>query len=525
MKKLLVFSISILILLSSPPHTKFAIIYLKANCMKKIFTSILIVFLINLFFPFSLAAMAQTEYKDVKGSNIQIVKKDKKLGLIEKDTQSKILPVKYDRIKKVKIDDKLIFICVKDDFLFTIYSPDGLYSDYVTKYIEANNILQNIKFTDYPKNGVIRYKHNKNYGLIIPERNFIHILLPIIPQIKFPDEDSVIAKVLNISFAPLNDIYLTAVFHYSPHYMSVTDYLNGKGGISGNLVLTPANIDEDITVENGKITVKYKNIKYNKQNKFYVNYNNYPLNNVCNLDWTEFVYNTLNEQSTYYSFEKYPKDFIILNQKYKTEKYLFSYINGTKNLIYGYDDYYISGANSLISQLNNGVISFQNLDNLIVKSGKKWGITDRNDNVKADFIYDKIIPLKTAIREKVIPISDKNNSQKYKIVYEGKGNDLDLYLVYKGKKYGVIDSNENIIVPIENVKYADESDFKMLNKQISKMQGEFARKLFIYKMEFYTKKTALFIVYLPAIIITLPLTMPFALVIFDLTKDLRQDKE
>ena len=492
--------------------------------MKKFFVSILIVFLMNLFFPLSLT-MAQTEYKDVKGSNIQIVKKDKKLGLIEKDTKNKILPVKYDRIKKLKIDDKLIFICVKDDFLTTIYSPDGLYSDYVSKYIEANNILQNIKFINYPKNGVIRYKHKKNYGLIIPERNFIHILLPIIPQIKFPDEDSVIAKVLNISFAPLNDIYLTAVFDYSPHYMSVTDYLNGKGGISGKLVLTPANIDEDITVEHGRISVKYKNIKYNKQNKFYVNSMSYPLYKASHLDSVEQIYGSLNADSSLFYFDNYPKNMIILRKKSRQPKGLVSYNSDAANWIDGCNDYYISGENSLISQLNNGIISFQNSDNFIVKSGKKWGIIDGNNNVKVDFIYDKIVPLQISIRENVIPINDKNNSKKYKIVYEGKTKDLDLYLVYKGKKYGVIDSNENIIVPVENVKYADESDFKIIKKQISKMQGKFAIGSFIYKIEYYTKLTSLIILCLPAIIITLPFTLPLICVIFDLTKDLRQDKD
>ena len=126
--------------------------------MKKIFLFIVIFFILILRNSYcSVNAEERNIYK--------ITKSQSKFGLIQKNENKEILPFKYDKIRKIKYENKLLYIAETPDYI-TLYSPDGIYRNFLDKYYQANKYNSNIKFENYPKSCIIKYKKNKKYGLI-----------------------------------------------------------------------------------------------------------------------------------------------------------------------------------------------------------------------------------------------------------------------------------------------------------------------------------------------------------------------
>ena len=131
----------------------------------------------------------------------------------ETDEVKKILPFKYERVRKIKADNKVAYAGENVAFI-SLYSPDGLYDNFMQTYYSQNNKLQNIKFENYPDEAVIRYKQSGKYGIIYVQGNIIHITKPVFEKVEFPDDNSIAGKMLNVSFAPLDNIILYAKYPY-----------------------------------------------------------------------------------------------------------------------------------------------------------------------------------------------------------------------------------------------------------------------------------------------------------------------
>ncbi|MBQ9244858.1 hypothetical protein IJ182_01170 [bacterium] len=217
--------------------------------MKKIFCFLIgtfIVFVFNLFF----IASAETQYKNIKNTNIQIAKENKKYTLIDKTTKQKILSGSYKRIKHHKIDNVNIFVADIANGLFELYSPEGLYSDYLTKYIKFNNEINSVKFENYPSNGLIVYKYKSEFGLIIIKDNSIIVSTPVYKKFYAPDDNSLIYEMLGISFSDFKDM----------EFVTEIDNLNKK--------IKSVDVKEKVIVKPDVTTIEYLGVENNNLNKY-----------------------------------------------------------------------------------------------------------------------------------------------------------------------------------------------------------------------------------------------------------------
>lgn len=122
--------------------------------MKKFTIYFILICFLNLINPF-LCCIAEEKI------NLKIEKHDNISALIEKETNKVVLPYKYNKIRKVKYDKKTVYIGESVNYI-TLYSPDGMYDDFLQNYYKSNNYNSNVKFQNYPGRAVIRYKQNKN---------------------------------------------------------------------------------------------------------------------------------------------------------------------------------------------------------------------------------------------------------------------------------------------------------------------------------------------------------------------------
>ena len=457
--------------------------------MKKFFVYLLLVFFINLFIPLNVFAKTQDKYKykDIKDTDLQIVMKDKhsKKALINKKTNEQILPFAYyKKIKKVKFQNKII---ISADTLneVILYSPDGLFEDFFEKYISTNNYLQNIKFENYPKHVAIKYKKGDKYGLIIPDGNKIHILLPVHRNYEFLDGNSIASRMLNFTTSE----NIIEYGNKPENKRLFTEY-----GIQGTIYVysefyVPYNIEEEITIKDGVLNVVNKNIsQINKDkilvresDKFYLKlksgekeYKNIKVpdkkeirNFVLNAESLEEIYNYI-KNTTNFEFVNYPKNAMIqINNKIyifeNGNKYVYEISNNMdndNNCVYFHD------RNSIFTKVTGINISFQKLNNIIYKK-EKWGIVDKNGNIKVPFEYDGIYPQGSNIKEQIKNI-DNLNADKLVIEYLGQSKDSGLFLAKKGYNYGVINDKNEIIYPFEIAKFMEFDDFNLLKKEINK---------------------------------------------------------
>ena len=415
----------------------------------------------------------------------------------EKDKVKKILPFKYERIRKIKADKKIAYAGENTAFI-SLYSPDGLYDNFMRTYYIQNNKLQNIKFENYPAEGVIRYKQDGKYGIIYVQNNFIHITKPVFEKVEFADENSISAKMLNVSFAPLESIILYAKY---PRANRGNEYLYQSAKMlfyespfayhKGYVYLNPAQVKENIRIENNNLYVVYEQITfphsdyaitlsgeninlYNLKTFNKIEYKNINLSKITQMpviDSLKSLYEFINT-NTAFQLNNYPAEGMM---KIANRLYLFK--NGQMERLNGiYDDFKLQGNDLYINRLTGMNLSFQADDNIIAERSGKWGSVNSLGETKIPFVYDEILPQNVNIEENISNIDDIN-AQKLELNYIGQENSNQIYIARKGKKYGVINDNNEILVPFEYVKYSEDNDLNAIKSQMGiTMQKEMQRQ-------------------------------------------------
>ena len=197
--------------------------------------------------------------ENIKNTNLQIKKDGSKYGLVDLKTGKTIFNTEFSKIKINEIENNTIITASKGNYN-AIYSPDETYSGFLKKYIEYNNKSQDIKFYNYPKNGAILYRHNRIYGLIYAEDDYIIIIPPIFREIHYPDENSIISHVLGISLADKKDIIL--IYDDFHSYISLEEYLRNVKFHDLPVKVKLSELIEDVEINNAKMIVKYKDCNF-----------------------------------------------------------------------------------------------------------------------------------------------------------------------------------------------------------------------------------------------------------------------
>ncbi len=479
--------------------------------MKRIIACIILMCIINITNPFLFAfAKDETKYKDIKGTNLQIKSQFKTKWLVDKDTKENVLPTYYKKIKKVKYKNNFFIRAEKEyPYIVSIYNPNGTFKNLIKTYYKTNNQYQNIKFENYPDNGILIFKKKDDkQGIIVIKDNIMHVTSPRY-NVHIPDNNSIIARMLNISFAPHTAIILQDTDGY---YKTLNNFYNSGIYSHSKLIVEPYQINEQIDIEKEKITVKYKDISplnenkiigYNENRKEFYLYNGSKYYNYENLkpitepleDYIAIIgninklYKIIKSSSTF-DFQNYPETATII-----TNDNIYIFDEDKKYIIKNnYEDIFLFDKNLLINQITGLKISYQNIGNIIVKKSNKWGVVDKNKKVIIPFEYDEIYPVGDNITEKIENIDDYNAS-KLIINFIEKKETRELFFVKKSDNYGVIDLNNNIIVPFEQINYMENDDVTKITSQTkntNKKKGINKVGKTIEKAIFYTMAIILF---------------------------------
>ncbi len=421
--------------------------------MKKILSLIILICFLNIYS----SAVFSAEKTVLKAEKI-----NSKYALVDKTANREILPAIYDKIRKVKYDKKLIVIAEAADYI-TLYSPDGLYNDFLKKYYKSNKYNSSVRFLNYPDNAVIVYKQNKKYGLIAVENGILKITKPVYAKISYPDENSIVSKFLNISFSPYDSIIAYTTYAKGQYnFLTLQDIFEGKiGKYSKNApVYTKTRVYEEIQTQNGLMDVSYKNIQPAEKKIIIPEKTEIKLNN--RIYNPEQIYLIINN-NTPYQTENYP-----INAAIKSGYHLYIYNNGAENeIVKPCSDFYIQ--NSLLKELTGFDISFE-YKNIIAKHSE-WGILNEKSEIKVPFQYDLIIPIGSEIYENI-----GNNNGRIILEYQGQVN-TGLFLVKKGYGWAVINENNEIIVPFEYKRSMENSELAEIKSKINrKIQDDYSRE-------------------------------------------------
>ncbi len=221
------------------------------------------VFLLFCFFNFINPLNFVWAQENIKNTDLQITKDGNRYGLVDLKTGKVIFNTEFSKIKINEMESKTVIMASKGNYN-AIYSPDGTYSGFLKKYIEYNNKFQNIKFYNYPQNGAILYRHNRIYGLIYAEDDYIVIIPPIFREIHYPDENSIISHVLGISLADKKDIVLIYDDFYN--YLSLEEYLKNAKFHDFPIKVKLSEPLEDVEINNAKMIVKYNGCDFSDFN-------------------------------------------------------------------------------------------------------------------------------------------------------------------------------------------------------------------------------------------------------------------
>lgn len=443
--------------------------------LKKFLAFILLFCLFNLISPISSLASDSHNY-------CKIIKSGKKYSLVDKSTKETILPPEYNRINKFKYEDNIIYTAEKNNSI-VFYSPGGFYDNFLENYYSG---FSNIKFENYPKNGSIIYSQKfgqseTRYGIINVENGIITITQPIFAKISFSDENSLIAKKLKISYAPLYDII--GYSGESNCFVRISDYLKETGltGYCGKDLLEKSNIYENIEIKNGMIYSRYENSIHPEEkpilsinpvkSKGNITFDNNFGSGFIKFSSVQELYDFF-EKNLNAEFINYPENIMLLNGN----KLEITENGESKTLLYR--NFNLNGKNSLFNRLTGLNVSFQNPDNIIAEKNNRWGVIDRNNNVIIPFEYNGIEPFNFQILEK-ITVSEGG---KFKLEFiENKGDDglfiarKNLYNSKTHKQkiyYYLIDSENNIISSYESISPEDTEDMLTVKQQTAKKNEE-----------------------------------------------------
>ncbi|MCR4881063.1 MAG: hypothetical protein K6A44_03830 [bacterium] len=196
-------------------------------------------------------------YLNVKYNKISFPVKDKFIG------------IKGDKIDIVDINGKILYTGKKPSVDIDLYSPD-----LISQIISRNNINSVVRFSNYPKNGIIKYEENGKYGLILVNNGKNTKLDAMYSDFIFPDDNTVLFQLLGISFASLNNVLALKDnrYFYFP-VDSIERYNHNTKGISSHPLQLTAKIKETITFDEFGANVQYDsiimpNVDYNNLKKY-----------------------------------------------------------------------------------------------------------------------------------------------------------------------------------------------------------------------------------------------------------------
>ena len=135
--------------------------------------------------------------------------------------------------------------------------------------------------------------------------------------------------------------------------------------------------------------------------------------------------------------------------------------------VYPYNAYASNDAIMLNKIIHNPLFYFPSTENIIVKQKnsdrtipEKWGIIDKNNNIKVPFVYDLIIPINEKSHETV---NIKNGKVYINYIQKNEDkNNNNLYIVKKDSKYGVINDKNEVIVPIEFINLSKDYSYGLI---------------------------------------------------------------
>ena len=479
--------------------------------MKKILVYILIATFLNIFSP----VFAKVEFKNIRGTQLQKTEKNSLYGLVEKDSKKIILPIQYNKIKKVKIEDNEFILAEKEN-LISIHSMTGYYNDFLEKYYKSNNKLQNVKFKNYPKQGVIKFKQGNKFGLIFVQKDILHVTKPIYQKIIFPDENSIMARMLNVTYAPLDNIIAYTIFTPQKNqyvFTTAQNILSGSGYKTGYAFLNPAQIKEELIFNENKLTVNYNDISYTNADNYLILKNkkigvidtnrdsiiiekNLPTTATTpnfNINSLLDIYNSINKYSQI-EVKNYPINGIL---KIKNKLYLFE-DNKISNISIPYVDFDLDDEKALINKFTGLNLSYQNNNNIIAKKNL-WGIIDKNKNENVPFIYDFISTLSPPIEEKV-----NYSDGKITLEFVDKKESTNYFIAKKGKTYGIINDKNEIIVPFNYIKYSENNELIHLKNEINKKSKNDYNTEQKRRLKYNIANSLLYMIWLPVMLIFPP---------------------
>ena len=367
--------------------------------------------------------------------------------------------------------------------LYLIYSPDKAFADLLTNYIELSNQNQNIIFKNYPKNGTIKYI---TYRLDPAHETAGYIQILDDEVIKITSDNCAWGRVIYTK--SLINMILSV---YYPPFSTEEMRFNKVYDV-------PFFIDEDVKIENGKLIITYKdmdNTVLSEENKNFINEKNKKFSYKDKEKLSDsFENGKINMHKLFsdlcsnkdFCFQNYPLNGIMYKLVHNNTFNIWIIENGKAvekipdnySNVYPYSVY--NDAIMLNKIIRNPLFYFPSNENIIVKQKnsdrtipEKWGIIDKNNNIKVPFVYDLIIPINEKSHETV---NIKNGKVYINYIQKNEDkNNNNLYIVKKDSKYGVINDKNEIIVPIEFINLSKDYSYGLI-ENLSYMKRDFYKK-------------------------------------------------
>ncbi len=376
--------------------------------MKKAFLAvvILIVMIIGFFIIYYIGE-SKFDYKieEIKQFQFYVYRENEQFGIINKDGQI-IIQANYSNVI-IPNPEKDIFICYKDETPEVINSKgEKLYTEYEeVKEVKLKNVASTLTY----EKKVLIYKKDGLYGLM----DF---------------EGKVITKNLYDTIENLKPT--------EGKFLVSKDSKYGVIDLKGNIL----------------VDTKYDNIVSDE----YYSENNYKKSG--------FIVSNKTETGYKYGYISY-KGKEILETKYNEinriprENDKNIYLIASENGKYGL----FKGSKNIIKNEFQSITYDENIDLLIIRKNKKYGVQAINGKTIVEIKYDEIsskgmyIYAKSGNEQKVYDINGKEIDMNFnKAIYltENENYKISTFINNDITYYGIMDKNQNLLVP-ENYRYIE----------------------------------------------------------------------